>query len=167
MNQPDCLLQVWCGFAMLELVVAIVLISTGILGALRLQQYGAVVERDLRHQLYAAAMIEDIVRKMDAAGNQVADFATGFGAPPAAVNCWHSSCTAAQRSRFHLAHWKCRLGKWRNSGVCRWQLRSRALLPDGDGAIQYSHNGWRISVRWLDSRRQVRTLTYRYVSLQP
>ncbi len=151
----------------MELLITILLLTVGVLGTLHLQQYAAMIERDLQYRIRASALIEDIVRKMDAAEHHADNFLTGFGAPPATTNCWQTNCGETQRHRFHLAHWKCRLGRWQNTSVCRTRLRTRGLLPYGDGEIQRGHQTLRIAVRWHDSRQQIQTLTHHYVPLHP
>ena len=155
--------QLICGFALLELLLTIVLITVGVLGTLQIHLAGTSLERDLLYRIQANLLVGDIARKIDTANNNATRFLTGFGSPPTTINCWQVQCTDTQRHRFYLAHWKCRLGQWQDTPTCHTQLHSAALLPDGDGQITLHNGAMQIVVRWQDSQLRTQMMTHQHV----
>lgn len=138
------------GHSLIEILAALAVVGVALVGATGLglfneRQTQALVARNL-----AAALLDDIARKIDQGASPPARYRTTFGAPPG--GCAAPDCAAAAR---HLHHWKCRLGRWSAQPACA----GAGLLPDGDGEIVAAGaSELLLRVRWRDGG-ELRTLT--------
>ena len=78
--------------------------------------------------------------------------------PALTANCRQSSCSRHELAAFHVALWKCRLGRWTQRVVCRDVLKTRGLLPQGDGRMEPSGAGIRGEIRWVGADHEPRSL---------
>ena len=115
------------GLSLVEVLVAVVLLSVGLLGLAGLQASGMRVGRSSIHRSEAAQLAQDMIERMRAnvANAGAYNLALGEAAPPC-------SSVAA-----------CDLNDW--------QLRLRTL-PAGSGAVAVDGRRATVTVQWDDSR---------------
>lgn len=166
---PDRLIRMVCrttGSALIELLAALAVTAGGIAGIVQMQLFNTTVERDLLSRLQAVLLVDDVARKIDVIGTASGAFNTNLNTPPSStVNCRRVPCSASQLKQFYISHWKCRLGRWNDTGVCRDQLAVSGKLLQGDGQLSSRNNGIVISVRWNTSDGNRQTLTRFHTSL--
>jgi type IV pilus assembly protein PilV len=145
------------GFTLIEILIAVLVLSLGLLGLAGLQA------SSLRYNSAAAArgqatfMAYDIIDRMRA--NKTAAIAggydTNYGTAPSSggSDCQTAGagCSAAAMADYDLNQWRCTLGKWTSNAFCNTLGINRGLLPDGDGAISRVGNVVTVRVRWTET----------------
>lgn len=127
------------GFSMLEVLVSMVVLSTGLLGVANLQVAALRGNQGAYLASVAAQQAQDMAERINAnpagvAANQYD--AVDTSVPTVTINCQSSDCTPAQLALFD-----------RN----RWNATNQSLLPSGAGQVQEISNGvFLIGVRWHD-----------------
>lgn len=148
-----------CGASLMEVLVAMLVIATGVLGLVGLQigsaQHNRVaLDRSLA-TLLASDLLERIRANPDAAYPNV-----GAGAPGGFADCTANACTPAELAAFDVAVWKCSLGRWHEAAACR-TVRASGLLPPteqqpglplGDGTLARGGGFATVTVFWEGAR---------------
>ena len=139
---------------MLELLVALLVTSVGVLGVAGLTTLNAQHRRSAAAHAEAVRLAEDVIERIRAnpAGLQAGSYAAS-GDAVTASDCHAGQCTAAEVAAFDLAQWRCALGASTTDQSCRGPLDATgAVAADaGSGSV-------RITIRWRD-RGEDRTLT--------
>lgn len=145
------------GYSLTELLVAILVIGVGALGAAALQLASSKNTRIALEGTTAVILAQDMAERLRAnPQGSYAGVADG-SAPPGFVDCLGATCTPPELASFDIAVWKCSLGRWRADAACREARAVGALpseerqpgLPMGDGAIDWGANGeFTVSVTW-------------------
>ena len=140
----------------MEVLVAIVVIGVGALGAAGLQLASSKNTRAALEGTMAVILAEDMAERLRA-NPQGAYFGVSEGsAPPGFVDCLGARCSAAQLASFDITVWKCSLGRWRDDAACRevWAGllppgERQPGLPMGDGAITWGgEDEFTVVVTW-------------------
>ena len=153
------------GSSLTELLVAVLVIGLGALGAAGLQLVSSKNTRSALEGTTAVVLAQDMAERLRAnprgAYAGVADGST----PPGFVDCLAANCSPAELASFDVSVWKCSLGRWLADSACREARAAGALppeemqpgLPMGDGAIDWSGTGeFTVSVTWGEAgERQV------------
>lgn len=112
------------GFTLLEVLVAVLVLSLGLLGLAALQSTGLRSNHSAYHRSQATQFAYDIIDRMrgnkiiaEAAGYDIAMTAPPPSSPP---DCINNPCSAAQLATYELNNWIQSLN---------------ATLPLGDGAV--------------------------------
>ncbi len=154
------------GHSLFEVLAALALASAGVIGFMHVQHLREATETELLARLHATLLARDIARKITANPTAVARYHTAYGAPPAlTADCRQVACSRGELAAFHVAHWKCRLGRWSRHATCRNLLKTRGLLPQGDGSLRPRGGSIEVSVRWLDAQRTPQSLEIRHALL--
>lgn len=136
------------GFTLLEVLVAVLVLSIGLLGLAGLQTQGLRNNHSALLRSQATAYAYDAIERMRGNRDQAilgtgSAYNTTFTASVTPVNC-SSSCTSSQMARYDLANWKAEV----------------ARLPAGQGQIAIDANDKAtVSVRWADTRDATNLLT--------
>lgn len=114
------------GFTLIEVLIAIVILSIGVLGALGMQVNAIRMNKEVRYQSVALTLARELAEKMR--GNHVVAVETTTSANPyllntnastslsaPSTNCYNNPCTTGA----DIARWD----------VYEWQLRMREALP--------------------------------------
>lgn len=155
------------GFSLIEVLIALLVLSVGLLGMAGLQGYSLSSGYDAHLRTQANILTQDILASMRA--NHVVANANYYETsqeelPKNARNCNVSTCTPLQFAKFDVLEWKCRLGAHIENKACA-EYALQAALPAGDGEIlQLVNRQIQITVKWavIDSEgvdRQVRIVT--------
>ena len=145
------------GYSLTELLVAILVIGLGALGAAGLQLASSKNTRSALEGTTAVILAQDMAERLRAnPGGVYAGVADG--SPPLGfVNCLAANCAPPELASFDVTVWKCSLGRWQADGACREARAAGALppeerqpgLPMGDGAINWGTNGeFTVRVTW-------------------
>ena len=133
------------GVALTEALVALLVLSAGLLGTLWLHQQALATHRQWVMRQLAMGAAEDLAERMKLNASQAHLYAKAWGTWPSAtsVDCNTSPCT-----RTALAAW--------DMQQVKQQLSTD--LPEGDVAIFTTPaNGWGVVVAWRDVRETYRT----------
>lgn len=153
-----------CGFTLLEVLIALIVLSVGLLGIAAMMNFSLKADDSAYMRSQATTLAYNIIDKMrankDAALNN--DYATSIGqqvsSPP---NCLGAAntCTVAQVAQYDLNQWKQLLASSTNG------------IPCGDGSVSVTtSNGYSlatVTVQWDDSRAQNDTLSAGHSSSSP
>ncbi len=126
------------GFTLLEVLVALVVLSIGLLGLSGLQTSSLRNNHSAFLRSQATLAITDIMDRMRANSDaaNADNYDINYGATPSATSC-ASNCTAQAVANMDLVEWR--------SYVER--------LPGGEGEIDVDANGVaEVKVRWADTR---------------
>lgn len=125
------------GFAMLEALAALLILTAGAVGVLWWQQQATLRQQQQTYQFIAMALASDLADRMRINASQSALYAMHWGeSRQTTQDCFANACSWTQ-----LAQWD----------IAQWQQALRAQLPKGDASV-YSLRGqtgwWAISVGW-------------------
>lgn len=155
------------GFSLIEVLVALLVLSIGLLGMAGLQGYSLSSSYDAHLRTQAISFTQDIIDRMRANREMAAtnNYQTSLASlPELSRNCIQSACTPAELADFDLVEWKCALGAFIDNQACK-VFALQAALPAGDGEIvQLADGQIQITVTWAatdsnDAQRQVRIVT--------
>ena len=150
------------GYSLMEVLVAIVVIGLGALGAAGLQLASSKNTRTALEGTTAVILAQDMAERLRANPRGAYVGVSDGSAPPRFVDCLAATCSAPRLASFDVAVWKCSLGRWRADGVCRQARASGVLpaeerqpgLPMGDGAITWGGEGeFTVVVTWRGAGR--------------
>ena len=134
------------GFSMLELLVALLITSVGVLGIVGMSTLNAQHRRSAAAHAEAVRLAQDMIERIRAnpAGLQSGSYASS-GAATGARDCRAGHCAAADMAAFDLSQWGCALGDSTADPTCRGPLKAiGAVAADAaTGAV-------RITIRWRD-----------------
>lgn len=157
---------------MIELLVAVLVMSIGVLGIAALQMVSLQNNRAALVRAEAVALAYDMMDRIRAnpLGGPPGDAYDGLALeaePPDATDCIANECTQAQMVEFDRALWKCQLGAFNELDACVEWREAGALppvadqpgLPNGDGSIEVEDTGIvRVTVQWSDVGGQLQTV---------
>ena len=108
------------GFSMLELLVALLVTSVGVLGVAGMTTLNAQHRRSATAHAEAVRLAEDMIERIRAnpAGLQAGSYASNGGGLGAS-DCHAGQCAAAEMAAFDLAQWRCALGASTTDQNCR------------------------------------------------
>ena len=141
------------GTSLIEVLVATVVISIGLVGLAGLQTLSVKNNHSAYLRTQATFLAYDMVDRMRAnlASAQAGQYTTALNTAPAGtVNCETTSCSSASLATFDVNQWKCSLGAWDANTICSTTLSISGMLPGGDGSITQNGNVHTVSVRWND-----------------
>ncbi|MEN8131095.1 MAG: type IV pilus modification protein PilV [Pseudomonadota bacterium] len=149
------------GFSLIEVLVAVLVLSIGLLGLAGLQKTSISNTHSSYLRSQANYLIYDLIDRMRAnrATAKTGSYNIPFDtAPNGTTNCETAICSAADMAVFDRNQWKCLLGKWNANSVCNTTLSIVGRLPDGDGEIAQNGDVFSVRVRWIDRDGQSLTL---------
>jgi type IV pilus assembly protein PilV len=133
------------GFTLLEVMVALLILSVGLLGLAGLQIAGLRSNQNSYYRLQATLLAQDLSERMRA--NLVG---VGLGAYDAAstgandVDCTRADCTPEQMARYDLAQWQADIARQLPGGVGEICKGAPAC---GGGTAAYT-----VTIRWDEKR---------------
>ena len=142
------------GISLLEVLIAIVIVSLGLLGVIKLQITNIKYVNDTKLRSQALMLTEDMMNRMRA--NQAQALLGAYdvpyeGALGAVTQCTDKDavCSPADMATYDLTAWLCNIGHYNNSSICGG-LGVEGSLPGGSGSISRDDNTITVSVRWID-----------------
>ena len=139
---------------MLELLVALLVTSVGVLGVAGLTTLNAQQRRSATAHAEAVRLAEDMIERIRAnpAGLQAGSYAAS-GEALGGSDCHAGWCAAAELAAFDLAQWGCALGASTTDPSCRGPLNATGTVEADAGTRSV-----RITIQWQDGG-EGRTLT--------
>ena len=137
------------GVALLEALIALVILAFGVLGLLWMHQQALVQQRQQLMRSVATGIAEDLAERMRLNAQQRALYAKTWGAQTANAA---PDCTATACSRQDLAAWD----------MQQLQQALQSQLPEGDAvvfALTHVAGWWGIAIAWRDVNETYRTDT--------
>jgi len=126
------------GFSLLEVLIAIVITSIGLLGLAAMQATGLRNNHSAYHRSQATVLAYDIADRMRSNASSMISYTTPAEVETLVAGCATTGgCTAAQLAQNDLVEWNADLA---------------AALPGGTGSIALAGDIFTISVNWDDNR---------------
>lgn len=133
------------GIAMIEALIALLVLALGVLGLARLQVSALTESRNTNARAMAVQLAADLSERMQSnavirRANPLSNpYVAGWGNPPnAAKNCLEEDCSGDELAAFDLMTWK---------------LNLQSLLPNGDAQVFRSdtdQNQFGVLLGWTD-----------------
>jgi type IV pilus assembly protein PilV len=138
--------QVQLGSAMVEALVALVVLAFGVLGLMWMHQQALLQQRQQLMRSMATGIADDLAERMRLNAPQQASYAKTWGnATSTAPDCANTTCTRQE------------LAKWDLQQV---HQTLQIDLPEGDAAVfalTDAANWWGIVIAWRDTNETYRT----------
>lgn len=125
------------GFTLIEVLVAVLIVSVGVLGVAGLQLLSLQNNTSAMFRTQAIQGAYDIMDRARANRGQNYSLAMDANTPNAAVNCEAANCNPQQMRNFDLNVWRTALAN---------------DLPLGTGAVEMAGGRMTVTVRWQDTR---------------
>lgn len=143
------------GFTLMEVLVALAVLSIGLLGMAGMQLFSMKSSHNAYLQSQATFFAYDLIDKMRAnpVGFNNGNYDTTISAIPGSfTNCQTNTatCTPDQLATFELVQWKCGLGAYVNNTACIAPLNLNSVLPNGDGVINRVGEDVTVTVQWQE-----------------
>lgn len=136
------------GATMIEILVAVLIISIGLLGIAGTQTLGLANSQSALHRSYAAQLANELADAMRLSPNNLATF-DGFATDPNANAALNANCTDAGQG--------CNAAAMATEFLNAWEQRIEANLPDGRADISLVNDLYVVNIEWKDLRtNQVR-----------
>lgn len=144
------------GFTLMEVLVALAVLSIGLLGMAGMQLFSMKNSHGAYLQSQASFFAYDLVDKIRAnpVGFNNGSYDTTYSSISGSiVNCQSNTanCTPTQLAAFELAQWKCALGSYESDSTCSGTLELTPVLPNGDGQVIRNGDDVTITVQWGDT----------------
>ena len=124
------------GFSLIEVLVAVLIVSVGVLGVAGLQLLSLQNNTSAMYRTQAIQSAYDIMDR--ARANRGEDYSIAIDAnPPTAPNCMTQNCNPGQMRNFDLDAWREALAN---------------DLPEGTGSVVMNGSAMTVTVRWQDTR---------------
>jgi type IV pilus assembly protein PilV len=142
------------GFTLIEVLISVLIMSVGILGAAGLQLRGLDANRDAFYRTTATLVASDIMNRIEV--NPTITYAVDDTKTPAdfssVSSCSTADCNPAAMAQHDIAHWLCSINS-SNAGteyaICG-DLSAQGSLPNGKGSIAKTGDEYAIRVEWSD-----------------
>lgn len=127
------------GFSLLEVLVALIILSIGLLGLAALQAFSIKANQSANYRTQATALAYDLIDRMRANRNELiaGRYYTGYTAAPGNCPDAGGSPPASSAAARDVYDWKCAI---------------RAQLPQGEGAVRMPGGTVVVAIRWTDAR---------------
>lgn len=143
------------GFTLIEMLIAAVVLSIGLLGLAGLQAQSLIFNKSAAQRSQATILAYDIIDRMRAnkalaeAGAYDSAFNTG---PSGSINCETGTCSSGDMVTYDINQWLCLLGGTNETACTNFGIEG--LLLEGDGEITRNGSIVTVTVRWADDRTQ-------------
>jgi type IV pilus assembly protein PilV len=134
------------GIALLEALIALLLLAFGVLGLLWMHQHALMQQRQQLMRTIAMGLADDLAERMTLNAQQRTLYAKTWGN----VTSTAPDCSATACTRQGLAAWD----------MLQLQHSLSRQLPEGDAAVfalPSKPNGWGIVIAWRDANETYRT----------
>jgi type IV pilus assembly protein PilV len=144
-----------CGFTLIEVLIAVLVLSIGLLGLAGLQAVSLRSNHSGLLRSQANILAYDLIDRMRA--NRNAALSTSIylmdfdeGPDETATNCESASasCGEGDTGAFDKNQWKCMLGAWNSATICT-TLNISGVLPGGQGNVTRDvNNVYTVEIRY-------------------
>ena len=151
------------GFSLIELLLALAISVTALLGFAQLQQKNLSNERELIRSLQARLLLDEISATLYASPRPDGYITSGSSGSSAA-NCFLNKCGSQEFVAFQLALWHCRATA--KSNQCQRFGITKPLFPRGKLSISRSGQHFLIQLKWQTLSGEEKTMTQRSIPLK-
>ena len=143
------------GFTLMEVLVALAVLSIGLLGMAGMQLFSLKSSHGAYMQTQASYIAYDMIDKIRANRTEALgggyDSALSVLPTGGVVNCQSTSanCTPTQLAAFDLLQWKCSLGFFETNAACA-PLNATNVLPGGNASVAVNGNDVTVTVQWAE-----------------
>jgi type IV pilus assembly protein PilV len=142
------------GFTLVEVLISVLIMAVGVLGATGLQLRGLDANRDALMRSEATQLASDIANRIEV--NPGTDYAVAPTTTPAiASDCTIVNCSPTQMAGYDITQWKCSINSLTGASPAIYPacdvapgLNMSGSLPRGLGAIVRSGTEYTITVSW-------------------
>ena len=142
------------GASLLEVLVSVVLLSIGVLGATKMQLQALQSNRSSLARVEAVQLANDLVSRIEAnSGVDYDPVATGAN-PASAVDRDINACTPTQLALYDITRWQCSVNSLDtdgNSHTACAALGVTGALPEGRCSLARNADEYAIEVQWTDA----------------
>ena len=143
------------GFTLMEVLVALAVLSIGLLGMAGMQLFSMKSSHGAYLQSQASFFAYDLIDKIRAnpTGFSNGTYDTALtNIPGGFTNCQTTTatCSPDQLATFELTQWKCSLGAYASDPACIAPLNMTSVLPNGDGSVVRNGNDVTVTVQWQE-----------------
>ena len=147
----------------MEVLVALAVLSIGLLGMAGMQLFSMKSSHNAYLQSQASFFAYDLIDKMRAnptGFNSGTYDSTLTNIPGTFTNCQSTTaaCTPLQLATFELTQWKCSLGAFSTDPACVAPLNMTSVLPNGDGSVVRNGNDVTVTVQWQEGTNPVESI---------
>lgn len=143
------------GFTLMEILVALLVLSIGLLGMAGMQVFSLSSNYDAYLRTQATFFAYELVDKLKA--NRAEALAGGYDTTVSSIagsvtDCQTATanCSPNELAVFEVAQWKCALGSYQGNSVCNAALDMTPILPNGDGSVIRNGTQLTVNVQWLE-----------------
>jgi type IV pilus assembly protein PilV len=155
------------GFTLIEILISVVIMAVGVLGATGLQLRGLDANRATYFRTEATHLANDIVNRMQVNSADYAIIGTPStyvtGTPPVApTNCTTTPCDPDQMAGFDLAQLYCGIRSTEAAGATHATCTTLGVtgsLPAGTATITRDTNAYTITIGWSDNKTGTSSLS--------
>ena len=133
------------GFTLIEVLVAVVILTGGLLGLVALQATGLSNNQSAYNRSQATQLSYDIADRMRANASAVASYAVTEAAL-SAISCTDECKTCDSSGK------ACSPAQLANKDLLDWKNALISSFPNGKGSIQIANGFCSISVNWSENR---------------
>ena len=150
------------GFSLIELLLALAISVTALLGFAQLQQKNLSSERELIRSVQARLLLNEISATLEASRHP--DYYLTSGNSDISVSdCLLKMCNSQEFARFQLALWVCRAAGV--SSRCRKLSIAKPLFPQGKLSIARSGQQFLIQLKWQALSGKEKTITQKILPI--
>ena len=133
------------GFSLIELLLALAISATALLGFAQLQQRNLSIERELMNSLHAHLLVSEISATLRSSSHPEYYLSSGNNSFSAS-NCLQKVCNPKEFARFQLASWNCRIVG--EASLCRNFDVAKPLFAHATLNIGQSGQYFLIQLEW-------------------
>lgn len=154
------------GLSLIEVLIAIVISSIGLLGLAGMQATGLQNNHSAYHRSQATVLAYDIADRMRSNVDAVGNYLSSYQSPP--VGIWVSDFVIVDGLYQIVEKWVpgdesaelagckttagCSLEKMARSDVIAWGGALASTLPSGTGTVTFDGARYTVNIRWDDNR---------------
>lgn len=145
------------GQSLIEAMIALVIMSIGILGIAGMQVLSLQQNRGALFRAEAPQLANDLMDRLRV-NTDITYSALADADPTSAQSCNQNSCTPTQMAAFDIAQWKCSISSIDSAGdtlsICD-TYGITGSLPLGAGTVAIVNGIYEVTVEWSDDRIDV------------
>ena len=143
------------GFTLMEVLVALLVLSIGLLGMAGMQVFSLSSNYDAYLRTQATFFAYELIDKVRA--NRTEALVGGYDTAIATIagtvtDCQSATanCSPNQLAVFEVTQWKCALGAYQGNAICNAALDMTPILPNGDGSVTRNGTQLTVNVQWQE-----------------
>lgn len=141
-------------FTLIEVLISVLIMSVGVLGATGLQLRGLDANRNAFFRIEATQLASDIVNRIQVNPSTLYGPVTFTTAPSSAIDCTINNCTPVEMAAYDTTQWLCSINSTDSTDDSTYSACSDlgivGSLPNGQASLTKTGNEYSIIVQWSD-----------------